>query len=692
MLSDGKEFWQINGTVPDRSFDKEIEMYWKNSVFVLAALLVAACGGEASEANPAPLPTATNTTPCIPGAQVACACLEGAKGYQICRADGHAFLPCACPGIEDAGNDVKIDSQTDDADAATPDAEIDSDAQAEAEADAQLDVDAGADVEAGSDADAAASSGTLSVTLASNPVSSTIVKKTQNAEALGIQVAAAGGDMMIKSIPLRCQASINGAAYTSADCWKRVTSLAIFDGDTQVGYATSPNTDGKAPILPNYLVAKGVTKDLTVKASFASTASLTEPNDKVSIGIDGDVIAVDTIYNQDVKADVSATLSSTQLSQTPVVATTILPSGTLTIVADGHPSSQIVVAGKDVWVLFARYKATAQYENMKTDRVRAKNVDGGDNADFLQVATASSGVVKGTSVFQAGTTGSTDIDLSGNELIVPKDGYVSFEIWAKLAPVVPSSLVNGAWQGVARSGHAPRLGLDKNFQTGEWDAKYTGKLNVRTTGLVSGERVYADMGAEDGNRMVIRKTKLYFTRLPISTVLTSAEIDLYKWQVGADSAGPAAFKQPLFHVAMTDKAQLGMFRLYRGTSPVQPTDYSIVDAVTGVGMKDSWTGGPVVLATAFATEDVVAGSGNIYTLRTTSVLTSANQSVTVTPITNYVGNPNAYSPFTGQLINNDQYVPYAALPTLFNVTRQGGHVLGTFVWSDQSELPHDASV
>ncbi len=661
-------------------------MNWKNLLFVLAALLVAACGGEASEANPAPLPTATSNTPCIPGAQVACACLEGAKGYQICRADGHAFLACECPSItEDAGHDaITVDAQSD-SDAqgeAEVDADVGTDAQAEAEADAQLDVDAGADADATGDADTAADSGTLSVTLASNPVSGTIVKKTLNAEVLGITATAAGGDMMIKSIPLRCQASIQGAAYTSADCWKRVTSLAIYDGAVQTGYAMSPNTDGRAPILPNYLVAKGVTKNLTVKASFASTASLTEPYDKVSIGIDGDLIAVDMVYNQDVKADVSAALSSTQLSQSPVVTTTILPSGTLTIVADGHPSSQIVVAGKDVWVLFARYKAMAQYEDMKTDLIRAKNSDGGDNADFVQVAIASNSAVKGINMFQAGVTGSTDIYLSGNELTVPKDGYVNFEIWTKLAPVVPSSLVNGAWQGVARSGHAPRLGLDKNFQTGEWDTNYTGKLNVRTTGLVSGERVYADMGAEDGNRMVLRKAKPYFTKQNMANfvLMPGVEQEHYKWQLGAD--GAIAWKQIMFRVEASNLMSFSNYRLYKNSAQMPMAEYSIMDTASGQDLRTtSWSPTYNTLVISFKQEQTETQSGDVYTLRATGSGPGAGQSIMVRP----TGGPSNEL-ITGEIKDNT-WAGFNALQDLF-VVKASYTAIGYFIWSDLSEVPH----
>jgi hypothetical protein len=44
---------------------------------------------------------------CLPGAQVACACVGGSTGAQVCALDGRSLGPCGCPGA-DAGTDAAI--------------------------------------------------------------------------------------------------------------------------------------------------------------------------------------------------------------------------------------------------------------------------------------------------------------------------------------------------------------------------------------------------------------------------------------------------------------------------------------------------------------------------------------------------------------------------------------------------------
>ncbi len=533
-----------------------------------------------------------------------------------------------------------------------------------------------------------ATCGSLSMTLASNPVSGTVVKKTIGAEVLGIRATAGINDIMIKAIPLRCQASIHGAPYAVVDCSQRVTSLAVFDGATQLGYAISPNTDGKAPVLVNYLVPNGATKTLTVKATFASTASADQPYDKISIGVDADMIVTDTVYNQNVTAYVEDKLAITQLSQAPIVTTTILSSGTLSIVEDNHPPSQIVVAGKDVWVPFAQYKATAQYEAAAIDRLSAflSTVPPGgcpcsDNADFAQIAVASNGTVMGSTVPPSAAWGK-DIDLTANPIMVPKDGSVLFQLWAKLAPVVANS-INPAPSGVARSGHAPALGITDSFNTGEWDQNYVGKLNARTTGQVSGERIYAPAGAKLGNPMVIRKSKPILTMQNLAnTVLTNGvEQDHYKWQLGAD--GTIAWKQIMFHVEASNLISFGNYRLYKGGSQLPPTEYSIMDAASGQDLKTtSWSPTYSNMLISFKAEQAITGSGEIYTLRATSSGPGAGQHMMIKPM----GSP-PNELITGRVQDNT-WAGFDPRPDLF-VVQDSFTAIGYFIRSDMSELPHN---
>lgn len=536
--------------------------------------------------------------------------------------------------------------------------------------------------------------GKLSATLDAASVSGTVVKKTQNAEVLSVGFTAGINDVKLTKLRVMCQASIHGAPYVAADCWKRVTSLALFDGDNQVGVAQSPDMQGITVFTPAWIVPNGMTKRLKLKASFAPSASINEPWDKVAFGIASGSTAEDMVYGQAVAVDIADTLAN-QLTQSPSVTTTVLNSGTLSIMEDGHPPSQIVVAGKDVWVPFASYKATAQYEDAIIDRLATflctAELNGckADNADFITVAVASNGTVKGQGTPPASQPAPAgkwwmDVDMTGNPITVPKDGSVNLQIWTKLAPVMSHAQSSAAY-GVARSGHAPALGLVSGITDGEWDAKYASKLNIRTTGQVSGERLYAGSGAARGNQMVLRKTKLIVTPQSLAnTMLLNGEIGLYRFQLFADQTGCAGFKQVAFKLSKSADVSLMNFRLVRGASMVLPEEYHVVDIKNGTDLFAGATEDATyaLVNMSFVNEDVICGSGNIYELRATAAFTGNGKFITTGLLQEYpvviTGVP------TPNLIN---MAPETPSPWFFHVL-EGQNTDGPFIWSDQSELPH----
>jgi len=555
----------------------------------------------------------------------------------------------------------------------------------------------------------------LSVDLASNPVSGTIVKKQQNVAVAGLTLtASAQSDVTVTNVTLAGQAALAGSgcafgagACAAANFSQRVTSLALFDGTTQVGLAKSPDTvTGKAQISNmNLVIPKGTTKQLTVKASFSSSASTTAPYDKIAVGIAtaNDVQAQDQDSNT-VLPTVSPAVVS-QATGAPAVIQTILNSGTITIQADAHPVSNIVVAGKDAWVPFAQYKATAQYEDIIIDRIAVTSTVsavGADNADYAAVAIASGGAVKGQDQLPSGISGTKDIDLSANPITVPKDGSVDFQIWVKLSAVSASSSVNGQTVGVARSGHNPGMGLNSGTSTatGEWDAAYAGKLDVRATGVASGERVYSAGPVANGNAMVLRKSVPVVTKQSLSsTTLANIDQDLMKFQVAADSAGSISLKQVMFKVSINNCAtcnvSLGTFRMRRGSSDIDSGIYAVTNGA-GTDLKansmTSSTDQYVIFSMKPGQEESMSGSGNVYTLHATVSGAGAGSSVTVT----FYRDPSAPI-VTGYLTSNTVFGGFAASTDIFQLdtSASGSGVAaatGTFVWSDQSEVPHNPSV
>lgn len=540
-------------------------------------------------------------------------------------------------------------------------------------------------------------SSNLNVDLASTPVSGTIVKKQQNVPVAGITLtASAQSDITITNLTLSGQASINGAPYAANQFAQRVTSLSLWNGTTEVGTAQAPDTTtGKAQITNmNLLIPHGTTLNLTVAASFSSSASTVTP-DKVSVGIASatDIQAQDNNANT-VTPNVSTALMTTQLGTTPAVAQTILNSGTITIQTDSNPVSNIVVAGKDAWIPMAQYSASAQYEDVSIDRVAvlASSTAGlhADNADIAAVAIAENGAVMGQDTLSAGATGTKDIDLSASPIVVAKDHTIDFQVWVKLANVVASSSVSGATSGVARSGDAPAMGLMSGLTTGEWDSNYSGMLNVRSTGVASGERIYTSAAqATQGNSMIMRKTMPVVTLQSLSsTVLGNIQQDLIKFQVAADPSNSVDLKQVMFKVSLSGNVSLSNFRMRRGASDIQVGTYSITEGdgtdLTSGSMTSS-SNQFVVFTFSAAQKESISQSGNVYTLYANVAGANTGDSVQV----QFYRDPTA-PVVTGYLLNSSAFDGLASSANIFNIDTAlapsgAAAATGTFLWSDNSE-------
>jgi hypothetical protein len=560
----------------------------------------------------------------------------------------------------------------------------------------------------------------LTVSLAGSPSSGTIVKKSQNVPVAGLVLAAgAQSSVLITNLTLTCQAQLAstgvsfGAAGALANCDERITGLSLWDGATQVGTAKAPDTTtGAAQITNlNLNIPAGTSKSLSVHATFSSAASTTAPYDKISVGVAAasDIQAQDADSNT-VTASLNSAVSANASGASPSVVQTILNSGTITITSDSHPVSTIVVAGKDVWVPFAQYKASAQFEAIELDRVAILASSTGsnlyDNAVFAAVAVASGGAVKGQDILSSGSTGTKDIDLSANKIVVPKDGSVQFQLWGKLSNIQSSSSVSGATSGVHRSGMAPSLGLKSGLTSGEWDSNYFASLNIRSTGQASGERVYASgTNAGSGNIQITRKTKPTVTKQSLSsTTLANIDQDLMKFQVAADAQGSVAVKQVAFTISKTSALTLSNFRVRKGSTDMALGDYAVTyvsstakDVEAGTLGTNENTGTVLV---SFTNEETIVGSGNVYTLHATVSGAVSGQNVSLSflrdstsrLITGYL---RSNVMFGGLASSTDVYLvdPSTAPTSSQNPAELSAtHATGTFLWSDNSEVPHSSSV
>ena len=231
-----------------------------------------------------------------------------------------------------------------------------------------------------------------------------------------------------------------------------------------------------------------------------------------------------------------------------------------------------------------------------------------------------------------------------------------------------------------------------------WNAAEYGfgtKLNVRCTGAASGERVYAAAGAAPGNSMIIRKTMPIVTKQSLSsTTLANIDMDLMKWQVAADSAGSVSWKQAIFSFSKSGSVTLSNFRLLRNGSDVGSGNYTVVDGVTGVNLYANTI--PTTTSTGYIIvaingEESISGSGNVYTLHASVAGASAGQNVA---LSFYRGTT---SPVVTGYLTNVAYSGFVSNAGIFNLNTApsptaSADALGTFVWSDQSEVPHSTAI
>jgi hypothetical protein len=536
----------------------------------------------------------------------------------------------------------------------------------------------------------------LAVALATSPNGATIVKKQQNVGAVGITLTAGQqSDITITSVKLTGRASTAFVpGYTLAKLAQLVTSVSLWDGETQVGLAKAPDTTTGAALITNLNISipKGTSKTLVAKATLASTLSTTTSTDNFAIG----VAAAADITAQDSDANtVTPTLDAAVVSNAAATGQSVIQmvrnSGVVTYSQDSHPQTAIMVAGGSAWKVMARIKATAQYESASLDRIALIHpYDGGKNSDFAAIAIAQNGDVTGRQdTFSAGTTGTKDIDLSSNKIVIPKDGNVSFEIWGKLAALAAT----GTAASNPRSGDTPSLGVATNTVTGEWGVSYINQVNARVTGDASGERLYAtssDATAVDplmGKPMVLRKTVPTVTKLAVSsnTLSNGADTEIYKFQVTPDATGgSAAWKQIMFTVTTsTNITSLKNFKFFKGsTQLVAGTDVLILNGRTGGDLtgNTSLDGSGVVVVRLVGEEDV-SGSGTVYTLRALPTFTGTGNTINV-QFTRSNG-----ATLTGYIVDGDMGGALA-----IDTSVGGGSGIrsasGTFLWSDKSEPLH----
>ncbi len=329
---------------------------------------------------------------------------------------------------------------------------------------------------------------TLNVALAATPMRTETVKKANRAPVTGIVfTASAASDLQVRETTLSAMGNINGF-FLPYNAWHVATSCALFDGNVEVGLAQSPDSMGRIRITAmNWSIPRGTSRTLEVRCTMDSVVSQLTGGDRLSIGIarPSDVIAFD-----DSELTASVNLASgviANASAAPVDFVTVHDRGTLSIEID--PSASVTPGfwiGRPPMYVVANYIARSTLEPAVIDRLRIQLTGHASFVNRIYVVDGD-GATHGQDTFPAGENQARDIDLTANTINVFPGRPVRIQIRAMPAHSWPAELPAGAY--------SVEFNIAHGYVQGEWDLNYMsgmpGVLNIRTSGAVSGDRIYA---------------------------------------------------------------------------------------------------------------------------------------------------------------------------------------------------------
>jgi hypothetical protein len=518
----------------------------------------------------------------------------------------------------------------------------------------------------------------LSVALAGSPSSGTAVKKQANIPAVGfVFTAGSESSVLVRAVKLTGVGAFSANVFNATTTASVINSCSLFNGSTQVGTSQSPDTTAGTMNFTNLNVNIPAGSSVTLTAKCTADSVVQGSADYFALGIltaSTDITAEDQDSNTISSPSLSASVTA-NAGATPTVFQTVQAGGVLSVLAGSQPVSTIVVGGQAK--KFAEFTATAQNEDIQIDRVTVTST--GYAANFTGVSVRVAGSDVGSDVLSSGLSQYKDVTFS-SPVTVTNGQSVTLELWGTMANTAASSTVSGS-SNAPRSGNSVSLGLAAGVTASPWDSNYTSSvLNVYATGKASGDRLYAAGSSTVGNSMVLRRTKPTITKLAVSTALTSgADTELYKFQVTPDAGGSVAIKQIGFTVTTSSAVTLSSFKLYKGSTPL--TSNSQVSIVSSVGADLTNGGVPTngLVIVRFVTEEVVTGSGTVYTLRATPTYSGSSATVTTS--------------FTRAAASDTGYLAAAAGTVQIGLDTAAAadgsaDTQSAFLWSDNSEVPH----
>ncbi len=520
---------------------------------------------------------------------------------------------------------------------------------------------------------------TLTISLASTPVAQTYIKGSQGATLMGVSLKAGdASDIKVNTLQLQGRVDTNdgtatctvapNATFTNGQENAACSSFAdiaqtlkLWNGSTQVSTTKSP-TSGTGGLVTfdnmNLTIPKGQTITLNVSANLSSALLTANLPDDIDLQLANSGVTATDPDGNSVTAT-GGTLDGPNMR--------VADAGTVTVILapdDSETEAGHLVGGSSNVVL-AKYKFTAQNEELKMTKVRVTTVtaSGLSSVSLYDGATLVGGPV---SVDGTGTA-----DFSGMNFVIPKDGTKNLTVKGNL---------NTVGTGGANSGVDVKVSLSDAGSAFE----------VRGTSAGSSTTIVTFAGSPlAGKQKVLRRTKptVSLVALPTTALTNAGGVVIARFTVSADAADNVAIKKISFKASVSDTTSNGAFTNLALREVGQGTDLAstaaTVDEAGGTNCGFTTTTTEHCIRIQLASEYVVsAGTSKTLELRAT---TSGFDNAGDTSSIQILGDSLLA---TGE-IDQSAAAPGAGIDDYDGTANNQEY---NFIWSDNSKVPHNDTV
>ncbi|MBI2464412.1 hypothetical protein HYV57_05645 [Candidatus Peregrinibacteria bacterium] len=394
---------------------------------------------------------------------------------------------------------------------------------------------------------------TLTIGLASSPVSDTFVKGSSNVPAVGFTfTAGTAADVLVTDVVLQGYFDENGdGTYGSAgsDNGKylkdTVQFVDIYDGSGNKISSVSKNVSNTGSVTFSGLtwtLKAGIIEKLEVRVQISTTSPQNNTNDRFSF----DLSSV-TAQKADDGSSITVTPGSPNGGATPSRVITVTSAGTLSIAnADNVVTDSKIIAGVN-GVLVSKFKATATDEDFMITKLnlQAINLSQASTNDveyvYFKYPDKNGITVTSPKVLLTGTTTKL-ANFTGLSFYAPKDKTVEFSVYMDTDTIE---------SGATLSGDRIRIDFDATDATDEFEA-----IGQSSGYSIVDNVTSSDADVSNNNHVALYKTVPTFATNSTSsgcptnsTKPVSGTNNIYCFDVTADSNGSVDLYKVTLQVA-----------------------------------------------------------------------------------------------------------------------------------------------